>query len=150
MHCFEPPCYHDFIQLNESNWNAVQWSGMEWSRWNAVQWSWMEWSRWMLWMDAPDPKYPRKKRFLVFQPIRQFPFFESASFFFFLRGAFKNGLNKKACHKNNIFLKCVFIVVFKCFFVRVYWGLGHFWTTKSHFKISYLRAGFFGSFWSKN
>ena len=49
-----------------------------------------------------------KMFFFVFRTIRQFSFFESGSFVFFLRGAFENGLKKRRATKlhvlNNLFL----------------------------------------------
>ena len=58
------------------------------------------------------------KLMLGFSANRQFPFFESGSFFFFLRGAFENGLKQKACHKISIFGKCVLLRLFNvCFCV---------------------------------
>ena len=54
--------------------------------------------------------------------FRQFLFFKVSSFFFFLRGAFENGLKKKACKQISIFEKCVLTVFFKCFVVSFYCG----------------------------
>ena len=56
--------------------------------------------------------------FFIFRTIRQFPFFDSGSLFFFLRGAFENGLKQMSCHKKDIFENWVFTQVFKCFCLR--------------------------------
>ena len=98
--------------------NAMQWSAME--SIDGMQCSGVEWngvdgcSGWTIRMDDPDPTCSRTIWFWVFRPSRQFPFFESGSFFFFLRGAFENGLKKKACHKISIFEKCfcAFLLMF--------------------------------------
>ena len=62
--------------------------------------------------------YHRPSRALQLEPVCIPP--QLLHFFFFvLRGAFENGIKKKACHKIIIFEKCVFTVVFKCLLLRV-------------------------------
>ena len=88
-------------------WSAVEWNGMESMECSAVEWNGME----SMECSAVEWNVREKNVCLVFRTIRQFPFFESGSFVFFLRGAFENGLKKKACHKISI-LKNAFLLWF--------------------------------------
>ena len=92
----------------------MQWSAMEWI--DGMQCSGVEWngvdgcSGWMIRTPNVHEQFD-----LGFSALPTTSIFRKWLICFFLRGAFENGLEKKACHKISIFEKCVFTAVFKRF-----------------------------------
>ena len=92
--------------------DGMQCSGVEWNGVDGMQCSGVEWNG-IDGMKCIGVECPRKKKdLLFFGQFDNFHFSKVAHFVFCLRGAFENGLKKKACHKISIFEKCVFTVVF--------------------------------------
>ena len=97
----------DGVQCSGVEWNGIdgmQCSGVEWNGVDGMQCSGVEWNG-IDGMQCSGVECPRKNVLFCFRTIRQFPLFESGSFFSFCEARSKMVSNKKACHTISCFEK---------------------------------------------